>query len=277
MKKDNSMLLVIDVGNTNIVFAIYQKELHANIVESGLKRGQGWLGNCRLQSISGRTMDEYAFLMKEWFSQFQVKFNMIDAVVVSSVVPQITSNIELFVKKYLPAYFIIVGRDHFIPKMQILLDNPDELGSDRFINAWQAYQHYGREGQGLVVIDFGTATTFDVVDLLGNYCGGIIAPGVEVSMEALAKAAAKLSMGDFAKPESMVGKNTAMAMQSGFFYGTIGIIEKMISGINQEIGSRSTVIATGGLASMVAAECPFIERVDMNLTLNGLVALYYAQ
>ena len=255
------MLLVIDAGNTNIVFALYDR------------RVQKWLAEWRLQTIHQRAQDEYHAILVEWFSRIGIKFEQIEAVIASSVVPLIDKDLKFLSEEYLKCDFKMIGVDNFMPDMEVMIDNPSELGADRLINAWQAYRQYHVKGHGLVVIDFGTATTFDVVDNQGRYIGGIIAPGIELSMRALAKAAAKLSMSDFAKPKNIIGTNTEDAMRSGFFYSIIATVEKMIAGIKKQNPDINTVLATGGLAQMVAGEIADI-HVDNHLILNGLMALY---
>ncbi len=259
-KKGYRMLLAVDSGNTNVVFALYDDQQQVAI----------W----RLQNLPMRTADEYAVLLAQFLSGQKITFDTITALIVSSVVPLVEENLyQLWQNHITHADLRIIGIDNFIPQMNVLIDYPEQLGSDRLINGWQAYQQYQT---GLIVVDFGTATTFDVVDDAGQYEGGIIAPGIQLSMQALVKGTAKLSMSHFTKPQQVIGKNTQMAMQSGFFYGAVGTVETMIARIKKQMKNEHLkIIATGGYAPLIAEETSLIEEVDQNLTLNGLIALYY--
>ncbi len=259
------MILVIDSGNSNIVIALYQRTVNS------YQQKTLW----RLQNLPMRTADEYAAILLQLLAQENISFADIKAMIISSVVPMVETGLARLAQQYVAhADLAIIGQQGFMPQMNILLDQPSQLGADRLINAWQAFKQYQ---QPMIVIDFGTATTFDVVDAQGQYCGGIIAAGIQLSMEALAKRAAKLSMSDFKKPEQLIGRNTNMAMQSGFFYGTIGMVESLITRLKAQVPASDDqykVIATGGFAELINNETDMIDDVQHHLILDGLIALY---
>ncbi len=220
-----------------------------------------------------RTADEYAALLQQFLASEQLSMIDIQGIAISSVVPLVETNLILLAKTYFPdARLKIVGHDSFVPNMKVLIDSPQQLGADRLINGFYGYRLYQSP---LIIVDFGTATTFDVMNKQGEYCGGVIAPGINLSMQALAQGTAKLPMGQFKKPPNIIGTNTESAMQSGFFYGTIGIVESIINRIQTQMQANLTIIATGGHATLIAQECSIIQHVDSNLTLNGLVCLYH--
>ncbi len=246
------MLLAIDVGNTQTVVGIFQ--------------GDKLLGHYRISTRSYLTADEYAVLFQDLFNFDGFSFDQIKALAISSVVPSCTQALGQLAKEKL----IIVGPGTKTG-INILYDNPLEVGSDRIVNAVAAYNIYGGP---IVIVDFGTATTFDVVSEKGEYLGGAIAPGIEVSANALFEKAAKLSRVELKLPDKVIGKNTEESMQSGIIYGTAGSIDVLIAKIWDEIGSNTKVVATGGLADKLAEICQTEIVVDQLLTLKGLEIIY---
>lgn len=253
------MLMAIDIGNTNTVFALFEGE---NLT-------QFW--RCRTESA--RSVDEYAVFLRPLLDMAQVKWTDIADVIVCSVVPDADLHMERFALKYLSRKPLFVTANN-VKGIKIDLDRPGELGADRIVNAIAVIEHYRTPA---VVIDFGTATTFDVIDRNNTYRGGVIAPGVRLSIEALHSRAAKLPKVSVQKPPAVIGRNTVDAMQSGMYWGYIGLIEGIISQIRQEIGSETFVLATGGLAVVYAESTEVIEQVDEHLTLKGLLKIYQDQ
>ena len=247
------MLLAIDIGNTNLVFALF---------EGSTVRAQ-W----RIRTDAHRSADEYAVWLFALMARAGVNEKHIDAVILSSVVPDANFGVKSFVRQYLNLEPQLLTSGQMDLGMPILLDNPKELGADRLINAYAAWSEFH---QALIVIDFGTATTFDVVSGKGEYLGGVIAPGINLSLEALQRAAAKLHGIAITHPEKVIGTNTTAAMQSGIYYGYAGLIEGIVSRIKAERGEAMKVIATGGLAPLYAEATKAIDTVDIDLTIRGL-------
>ncbi len=250
------MLLVVDVGNTNIVVGVYE----------GDKLVSSW----RISSDRRRTPCELAAWMKVLFELEGMDPKSIDGAVLSSVVPPLTGVVVRAIRMLFGIGTLVVGPG-VKTGMPILVDNPKEVGTDRIVNAVAAYSKYGGP---LVVVDFGTATTFDVVSAKGEYLGGAISPGIAISMEALFKETAQLPRIDFSKPKSVIGKNTVDSMKSGIFYGYVCLVDGMVDLIEREIGS-CRVVATGGLAEVVASVSSKIDLVDPWLTLEGLRIIYH--
>lgn len=250
------MLLAIDVGNTNTVFAVYdhnQQIFHA-----------------RLRSADQHSGDEYASFLRPLLDHVGLGFSTINHVYIASVVPKARRGLREFSQKYInrEAHFI-VAEDTGI---EIDLPAAGSVGVDRLLNALTFLQE-GGDGPAIVV-DFGTATTFDVIDDLGRYSGGAIAPGINLSMEALAAAAAKLPMVEITPTEAVIAKTTEDAMKSGLFWGYAGLIEGMLLRMSDELGTRPVILATGGLAPLFADHIELIEKVDQDLTLRGIVHIY---
>lgn len=251
------MLLAIDVGNTNIVFAVFA--------------GEDVRGKWRLSTDARRTADEYAILLKELFALEGITFADIKNIIVSSVVPQSAYALKTLCKDYFGRKPMVVGKEGIKLGLAIKTDSPAEVGADRLVNAVAAFKKYKK---ACIVIDFGTATTFDVVDGKGDYLGGLIAPGINLSLDALHRAAAKLPEIGVEKPKQVIGKSTVSAMQSGIYYGYLGLIEGSITRIRKELKKNLLTIATGGLAPLFAEATDAIDKADEDLTLYGLNEIY---
>jgi type III pantothenate kinase len=257
------MLLVIDVGNTNTVVGIFEGE---KLVES-------W----RVGTAVERTTDEFGILFKELLIFSKVKRQDIDGMIISCVVPPLRPALEGLGRKYFNLEPMIV-EPGIRTGMPIHIDNPREVGADRIVNAVAGYQKYKT---ALIIIDFGTATTFDFVSASGSYEGGVIAPGLVISAEALFREASKLPRVELLWPEKVIGKSTITAMQSGILFGYEGLVDGIVEKMKKEIKSlypnepKPKVIATGGLANLLAKGTRSIEDVDENLTLEGLRIIYW--
>ncbi|MEW5726513.1 MAG: type III pantothenate kinase [Pseudomonadota bacterium] len=251
------MLLAIDSGNTNIVFAVFD--------------GEQVRGEWRASTDTERTADELGVWLMQLLTIEGLKRTDIDACIIASVVPAMVFNLKTLCRRYFACEPVVVGDEGVELGLEIRLDRPEEVGADRLVNAVAAHKFYNGP---LIVIDFGTATTFDVVDSDGNYCGGAIAPGINLSLEALHMAAAKLPRVAIGRPRQVIGKATVPAMQSGIFWGYIGLIEGLVKRIEEEFGSRMLVVATGGLAPLFAESTPVIQQLDPDLTLRGLLEIH---
>ena len=250
------MLLAIDCGNTNTVFAVID--------------GEEMRGEWRIATDGRRTADEYAVWLTQLLSLHSLKREDIKGAIIATVVPDALFNLQALCRRYFKADPMVVG-DGIKLNVKVLLDNPDEIGSDRLVNAVAAHERYPGD---LILIDFGTATTFDIVNSAGDYVGGVIAPGINLSIEALHMAAAKLPRIGVKRPLHVIGKATVPAMQSGVFWGYISLIEGLVSRITGEIGRKPTVIATGGLAPLFADATKVIDHLDPHLTVRGLLAVW---
>jgi type III pantothenate kinase len=251
------MLLAIDSGNTNIVFAVYD--------------GDKLRGEWRASTDSERTADELGVWLTQLLTIEGLNRLDITATIIASVVPAMVFGLKTLCRRYFRCEPLVVGDDGVDLGLSILLDRPEEVGADRLVNAVAAHKYY----QGpLIVIDFGTATTFDVVDAAGNYCGGAIAPGINLSLEALHTAAAKLPRVAIGRPKQVIGRATVPAMQSGIFWGYVGLIEGLVRRIKDEFGSEMLVVATGGLAPLFADATKVINALDADLTLRGLLEIH---
>jgi type III pantothenate kinase len=251
------MLLAIDSGNTNIVFAVYD--------------GDKLRGEWRASTDSERTADELGVWLTQLLTIEGLNRLDITAAIIASVVPAMVFGLKTLCRRYFRCEPLVVGDDGVDLGLNILLDRPEEVGADRLVNAVAAHKYY----QGpLIVIDFGTATTFDVVDAAGNYCGGAISPGINLSLEALHTAAAKLPRVAIGRPKQVIGRATVPAMQSGIFWGYVGLIEGLVRRIKDEFGSEMLVVATGGLAPLFADATKVINALDADLTLRGLLEIH---
>lgn len=251
------MLLAIDAGNTNIVFAVHDgKELRAE-----------W----RATTEAPRTADEYAVLLGPLLALHGLSFGDLDAAIIATVVPAALFNLRQFCRRYVKCEPLVIGDPDIDLGIEIHTERPGAVGADRLVNAVAAHERY--KG-ALIVVDFGTATTFDIVDENGNYEGGVIAPGVNVSAEALHQAAAMLPRVAVGRTQNVIGKDTVPAMQSGLFWGYIGLIEGLVARIKEEYGKPMTVIGTGGLANPFHRQTTAIDHLDPDLTIRGLIAIH---
>lgn len=250
------MILAIDVGNTHTVAGVYEGE----------ELAYHW----RFVTEPERTADEYGVLLQSLFAARDVRLSAVAGIIVSSVVPSMVRTVEDLAEKYFRITPLIVGPG-IKTGMPILYDNPREVGADRIVNAVAAYERYRA---ATIIVDFGTATTFDYVTPAGEYLGGAIVPGVGISLDALFHKTAKLYRVELVKPPRIVGRNTVNAIQSGIYYGYTALVDGMVEGIRRENGTPARVIATGGFATLIAAESRTIEDVDEFVTLAGLRILY---
>ena len=251
------MLLAIDTGNTNTLFAIHD--------------GKDWVVEWRIATNASRTADEYAVWFHQLMDMQGLKFSDLDACVISTVVPQSLFNMRNFARRHLNVEPIIIGDEGVKIGVGVRVDNPKEVGADRLVTALGAVKKY--KGN-LIIIDSGTATTFDVVSEDKHFEGGIIAPGINLSVKALHEAAAQLPRIAIVKPNNVIGKNTVEAMQSGIFWGYIGLIDGLVRNIIKEDGRKFTVIGTGGVPSLFQGASETIEHYDSNLTINGLLEIW---
>jgi type III pantothenate kinase len=250
------MLLAIDVGNTNIVLGVFDR---TTLIRS-------W----RLQTLRERTSDELGLLVEGLFTHTGIDRHGVNGVILGSVVPPLTGTTRAMVESYFGRPPVIVD-PATNTGMPIRYENPSEVGADRIVNAIAARELHGGDGRRpLIVCDFGTATTLDAVSVKGEYLGGAICPGVTISADALFQRAARLPRIDVRKPSSVIGRTTVGAMESGLFYGYVGMVEGLVRRMNDELGGNSLCIATGGLASVIAPETRLIDKVDIDLTLHGL-------
>jgi type III pantothenate kinase len=250
------MLLVIDAGNTNITVAVFREnELIAQ-----------W----RLITEPARTSDEYGVQVRNLFELAGIDFKDIHAIIIASVVPSLNPTL----KRIAEIYFELTPRfvDHTTDTgLKILYEPPSDVGADRIVDAVAAVAKYGAP---CIVVDFGTATTFNAINAAGEYLGGVIAPGIMISSEALFSRAAKLPRVEIKRPHKVIGSSTTVAMQSGIYHGYAGLVDGVLEQMIAEMGLKPRVIATGGLAPLIATASKFIEEVDSNLTLEGLRLVY---
>ncbi len=250
------MIMVFDIGNTNMVIGVYEDET--------------LITHWRLRTDTLKTYDEYGMLLKSLFDYACLDMRNITAVVLSSVVPTLMMELEWMSRKFFSCRPLIVGPGTRTG-LAIKYDNPREVGADRVVNAVSAIHKYGGP---LIIIDFGTATTFCVVNEKGEYLGGAIAPGIQSSTEALVSRAAKLPRVELLKPKKLIGRNTVSSMQAGIMYGFVGQVEGIVHRMKKEMGNEPRVVATGGLAAVIARETDVIDTIDDFLTLEGLRLIY---
>ncbi len=250
------LIFVFDVGNTNMVLGVYDQD----------ELKHYW----RIETSRNKTEDEYGMMIKSLFSHVGLEFTSIDGIIISSVVPPIMFALERMCNRYFDIKPLVVG-----PGMKTGLDikyeNPREVGADRIVNAVAALHEYGSP---LIIVDFGTATTYCYINEHKQYMGGAIAPGINISTEALYTRASKLPRIEIARPEGVVGKNTVSAMQAGILYGYVGQVEGIVQRMKTQSKEKPMVIATGGLAPLIAEESHVIDIVDPFLTLKGLQLIY---
>ncbi|WP_227397280.1 type III pantothenate kinase [Jeotgalibacillus aurantiacus] len=250
------MLFVLDVGNTNTVLGVYRED--------------ELLHHWRVETNRNKTEDEYGMLVKNLFEHVGLSFSDFDGIIISSVVPPVMFPLERMCKKYFNLKPLVVGPG-MKTGLNIKYDNPKEVGADRIVNAVAAIKEHGGS---LIIVDFGTATTYCYVNENRQYMGGVIAPGIGISTEALYSKAAKLPRIEIARPDTVIGKSTVSAMQAGIVYGYVGQVEGIVSRMMKEANGPVQVIATGGLASLIAKESDIIDIVDPFLTLKGLQLIY---
>ncbi len=246
------MLLAIDVGNTNTVLGVYD--------------GHQLKSHWRLETSAKRTYDEWGITLLQLFAHAKIPAEAVSSVAVSSVVPTLQFNLQQMSERYFKCAPMFVGPG-VKTGMPILYDNPKEVGADRVVNAVAAYE---RHKGALIVVDFGTATTFDAVSGKGEYLGGAICPGITIAMEALFRNASKLPRVEFARPPHVIGRNTVHSMQSGLVFGYVSLVDGICERMREELGEKAKVLATGGLAPLIASESRVISAVDEFLTLEGL-------
>jgi len=251
------MLLCIDAGNTNIVFAVHD--------------GTAIRAEWRAVTETTRTADEYAVLLSQMLSLQSLNFADIDSAIIATVVPAALFDLRQFCRKYLNCEPLVVGDPNVDLGIEVHTDRPQSVGADRLVNAIAAHATY--KG-ALIIVDFGTATTFDIVSENGDYEGGVIAPGVNVSAEALHQAAAMLPRVAIGRTQNVIGKDTVPAMQSGLFWGYIGLIEGLVARIKEEYGKPMKVIGTGGLATPFHRQTEAIDHLDPDLTIRGLIMIH---
>lgn len=250
------LIFVFDVGNTNIVLGVY--------------KGDELKYHWRVETHRNRTEDEFGMIIKSLFDHSGLLFSDIEGIIISSVVPPIMFALERMCHKYFHIKPLVVGPG-IKTGLNIKYENPREVGADRIVNAVAAINEYGSP---LIIVDFGTATTYCYINEQSQYMGGAIAPGVNISTEALYSRAAKLPRIEIARPESVIGKNTVSAMQAGIVYGYVGQVEGIVKRMMDQSVKKPTVIATGGLSALIAQESTIIDVVDPYLTLKGLQLIY---
>ncbi|HEY3951123.1 type III pantothenate kinase [Phenylobacterium sp.] len=250
------MLLAIEQGNTNTLFAVYD--------------GKTWIAQWRTATHSTRTADEYAVWLSQLLGMAGLQLGVFNGCIISSVVPQSIFNLRNLARRYLRVEPMVIGENVDLG-IEVRIDKPSEAGADRLVNAVGAHVEYPGD---LIVIDSGTATTFDIIAGDGAFEGGVIAPGINLSMEALHQAAARLPRVAIQKPQQVVGKDTVVAMQSGVFWGYIGMIEGLVARIKAEWDKPLTVIGTGGVASLFHGATMSIDKFDPDLTIRGLLEIW---
>ncbi len=251
------MLLVFDIGNTNMVLGVYD--------------GENLIRDWRINTDLNKTSDEYGVLIKSLFDASNISLSVVDAIIVSSVVPAVMHSLENFCRKYCNISPMVVGPG-IKTGLNIKYEDPKMVGADRIVNAVAAISKYNCP---VIIIDFGTATTYCAVSKKGEYIGGAISPGMKISSEALFQKASKLPRVELVTPETVICKDTVSAMQAGIIYGYAGQVEKIVGLMKKELKDEGTlVIATGGLANMISQETNAIDVIDPNLTLEGLRIIY---
>lgn len=260
------MLLVLDVGNTNTVLGVFDCGSGGGSEKNDEQLQGRLIANWRVATVATQTVDEYGVLFRNLFAMENLQVTKIRGIVISSVVPPLDSTLRQVCEKYFAAepLFIEPGVKTGMP---VRYDNPSEVGADRIVNSVAAFEKYGGP---CIVVDFGTATTFDCVSQKGEYLGGVISPGIGISADALFERTARLPRVDIRKPARVIGSTTVGSLQSGLYYGYLGLVDGILSRLLQELGSETTVIATGGLASLIGTGSKYIKHVDDLLTLDGL-------
>ncbi len=251
------MLLAVNANNTNVKFAVYD--------------GDTLKGDWRLHTSPARTADEYMVWLTQLMGMVGLKPADINGAIIATVVPPTLFNLKQLCKRYFHTAPVVVGEPEVALGIKVLIDRPQEVGADRLANAVGGHLLYR---QPLVVVDFGTATTFDVISAEGDYCGGVIAPGINLSLEALHGATAKLPRIAIERPAKVIGRDTLSAMQSGIYWGYVSLIEGLATRIREERGETMRVVATGGLAPLFFGATPVLESVEPEITMRGLIEIY---
>ncbi|WP_124726328.1 type III pantothenate kinase [Staphylospora marina] len=254
--ENHANLLLMDVGNTNIVLGVY--------------RGEELSHHWRLQTDRNATEDEFGMMLKSLLTHVGFGLDDFEGVIISSVVPPLTNVLTRMTEKYMGLTPLVLGPG-VKTGLNIKTDNPREVGADRIANAVAAIELYGAP---VIIVDFGTATTFCFIDEDGNYLGGAITPGVNISAEALVQRAAKLTRVEIVKPEAVVGRNTVQSVQAGVYYGYVGVVDEIVTRMKALLKKRPKVVATGGLASLICNDTRTIDEVNPHLTLQGLKIIY---
>lgn len=252
-----TMLFVLDVGNTNTVLGVFEDD----------QLTHEW----RIKTDRYKTEDEFGMLLKSLLEHKGILFKDIHGIIISSVVPPIMFSLEKMCRKYFNQEALVIGKDSVESFLPMKYPNPKEIGADRIVNAVGAIEEYGSP---LVIIDFGTATTYCYVNEKNEYEGGAITPGIHISLEALYNKASKLPKVEITSPSNVVGTSTVEAMQAGIYYGYIGQVDEVVSRIKDQAKETPTVVATGGLAKLISDDSKTIDHVDANLTLKGLYIIY---
>lgn len=251
------MLMAIEAGNTNVVFALYD--------------GKNILHSWRCKTDPARTADEYASWLYPLFLEAKLTFASVKDAIVSSVVADANFNLNRLCEKHFDITPMIVGRDKIDLDIKVKIKRPEEMGADRLLHAMAVKRYYKYPA---IVVDFGTSTTYDVIDENGDHCGGVISPGVNLSMAALRQAAGALPKVAITRTDTVIGKDTVHAMQSGIYWGVISSVEGMVARISKEMGVKPYVLATGGLSPLFASGTNSIDHFDEDLTMKGLIAIY---
>jgi type III pantothenate kinase len=262
------MLLVIDVGNTNTVLGVFAKaaKVTAGKPSGDAARYQLLVANWRVATVAMQTVDEYGVLFRNLFAMDSLEVKEIRGIVISSVVPPLDSTLRKVCERYFECKPLFIGPG-VKTGMPVLYENPAEVGADRIVNSVAAYEKYGGP---CVTVDFGTATTFDCVSAEGEYLGGVICPGIGISADALFSRTARLPRVDIRKPSRIIGTNTVGSLQSGLYYGYLGLVDGILELLIEELGPETMVLATGGLASLIGTGSKYIKHVEDMLTLEGL-------